>query len=79
MGGAPTLGHGFHRNIFLISGALGMNVLMFGFDSMSRMTYIRNLPDTYTYLTQELGAVVLEGYNIVGKCLLGNNSILYIP
>ncbi len=44
-----------------------MNVLMFGFDSMSRMTYIRNLPQTYTYLTQELGAVVLEGYNIVGK------------
>ena len=43
-----------------------MNVLMFGFDSMSRMTWIRNLPKTYEYFTKHLGGTVLEGYNIVG-------------
>ena len=43
-----------------------LNILMFGFDSMSRMTYMRNLPKSYKYLTEVLGATVLEGYNIVG-------------
>lgn len=42
------------------------NVLMFGFDSLSRNAFIRKLPRTYSYLTEQLGAVVLEGYNIVG-------------
>lgn len=45
---------------------LGLNVLMFGFDSLSRNTFIRKLPKSYAYLWQELNAVVLEGYNIVG-------------
>ncbi|KAH8369372.1 hypothetical protein KR009_009219 [Drosophila setifemur] len=42
------------------------NVLMFGFDSLSRNAFIRKLPRTYEYLTQQLGATVLKGYNIVG-------------
>ncbi|KAH8332700.1 hypothetical protein KR074_009232, partial [Drosophila pseudoananassae] len=42
------------------------NVLMFGFDSLSRNAFIRKLPKTYEYLTQQLGATVLKGYNIVG-------------
>ncbi|EDW15152.1 uncharacterized protein LOC6573625 [Drosophila mojavensis] len=42
------------------------NVLMFGFDSLSRNAFIRKLPRTYAYLTQQLGAIVLQGYNIVG-------------
>lgn len=46
--------------------ALGLNVLMFGFDSLSRNTFIRKLPQSYKYLHDQLGAVVLEGYNIVG-------------
>ena len=46
--------------------ALGLNVLMIGFDSVSRLTWMRNLPKTYDYLVKVLGAVVLEGYNIVG-------------
>ena len=50
-----------------VSGSPGMNVLMFGFDSMSRMTWIRNLPKTYEYFTKHLDGIVLEGYNIVGK------------
>ncbi|KAI0240983.1 hypothetical protein LSAT2_003885, partial [Lamellibrachia satsuma] len=43
-----------------------LNVLMIGFDSVSRLTWMRNLPKTYDYLVKVLGAVVLEGYNIVG-------------
>ncbi|XP_054271598.1 uncharacterized protein LOC128993578 [Macrosteles quadrilineatus] len=46
--------------------ALGLNVLMFGFDSLSRNTFIRKLPRSYAYLHDQLGATVLEGYNIVG-------------
>ena len=48
------------------STVLGMNIVMFGFDSVSRLTWIRDLPKTYNYLTEELGSVTLEGYNIVG-------------
>ena len=42
-----------------------LNVLMFGLDSMSHLSYQRKLPKTYRYL-MELGAVVMDGYNIVG-------------
>ncbi|XP_043526689.1 uncharacterized protein LOC122537526 [Frieseomelitta varia] len=45
---------------------LKLNVLMFGFDSLSRNTFIRKLPKTYQYLKEYLGALILEGYNIVG-------------
>jgi len=34
---------------------------MFGFDSVSRMTFMRFLPKTYSYLIKELGAIVLKG------------------
>ncbi|ENN76196.1 hypothetical protein YQE_07164, partial [Dendroctonus ponderosae] len=46
--------------------ALNMNVLMFGYDSLSRNAFIRKLPESYEYLTKVLNAVVLKGYNIVG-------------
>ncbi|EFN88497.1 uncharacterized protein LOC105191780 [Harpegnathos saltator] len=45
---------------------LKLNVLMFGFDSLSRNTFIRKLPKTYHFIKQQLDALVLEGYNIVG-------------
>ena len=45
--------------------ALGYNVLMFGFDSVSRMSWIRMLPKSYEYMIK-LGFVTLKGYNIVG-------------
>ncbi|CAF3486381.1 unnamed protein product [Rotaria socialis] len=45
---------------------LGYNILMFGFDSVSRMTFMRFLPKTYSFLIKELGAIVMKGYNIVG-------------
>lgn len=38
-----------------------MNVLMLGFDSLSRNTFIRKLPKTYEYMTQVLGTHVLKG------------------
>ncbi|KAI8503931.1 hypothetical protein Bbelb_179990 [Branchiostoma belcheri] len=46
--------------------ALGLNVLMFGFDSTSRLNFIRKLPKTYKYMTEILDSVVLTGYNIIG-------------
>ncbi|CAL7939740.1 unnamed protein product [Xylocopa violacea] len=46
--------------------AIKLNVLMFGFDSLSRNTFIRKLPKTYQYLKEYLNALILEGYNIVG-------------
>ncbi|XP_048514865.1 uncharacterized protein LOC105688188 isoform X2 [Athalia rosae] len=48
------------------SNSLKLNVLMFGFDSLSRNTFIRKLPKSYRYLKQSLNSLVLEGYNIVG-------------
>lgn len=42
------------------------NIIMFGFDSVSRMQWMRLLPKSYEYLTKKLGSVILEGYNIVG-------------
>ena len=50
----------------LPEGALGLNILMMGFDSVSRLMYQRNLPKTFAYLTESLGAVVLKGYNAAG-------------
>jgi hypothetical protein len=43
-----------------------MNVIIFGFDSMSRNSVIRKLPKAYDYLTNELKADILRGYNIIG-------------
>jgi len=39
---------------------------MFGFDSVSRLTWMRNLPRSYEYIVGELQATVLRGYNVVG-------------
>ncbi|GAB1603566.1 uncharacterized protein LOC115216652 [Argonauta hians] len=44
---------------------LKLNVLMLGIDSVSHMTWLRQLPKSYEYFTQ-LGGMVLDGYNIVG-------------
>lgn len=54
------------RQTKLPMGATGLNVFMFGMDSVSRMTFMRKLPQTYDYFTKKLGGLVLEGYNIVG-------------
>ncbi|KAG8186660.1 hypothetical protein JTE90_014736 [Oedothorax gibbosus] len=43
-----------------------INVLIFGLDSMSRLSFIRLLPRTYHYLTEKLGMTVFRGMNKVG-------------
>lgn len=45
--------------------SLQLNVLIFGFDSLSRMTFMRKLPKSYKKL-KSLGSIVLQGYNILG-------------
>jgi hypothetical protein len=40
---------------------LGYNVLIFGFDSVSRMTFMRFLPKSYRYLIKDLGSIVMKG------------------
>ena len=42
------------------------NILIFGFDSVSRLGWERLLPKSHSYFANELGGIVLEGYNIVG-------------
>ena len=42
------------------------NVLMYGFDSVSRNLMKRFLPQTHKYFTKHLGGHVLTGYNILG-------------
>ncbi|XP_054724869.1 uncharacterized protein LOC129235195 isoform X2 [Uloborus diversus] len=49
-----------------LDGAMKLNVLMFGLDSMSRLHWMRKLPKTTKYLVENLKASVLKGYNIVG-------------
>ncbi|XP_013412040.1 uncharacterized protein LOC106174860 [Lingula anatina] len=46
--------------------AMGFDVLMIGYDSVSRLSWMRSLPKTYQYFTKDLKGTVLEGYNIVG-------------
>ncbi|XP_023932391.1 uncharacterized protein LOC106165597 [Lingula anatina] len=46
--------------------AMGLSVLMIGYDGVSRLTWMRHLPKTYQYFTKNLKGTVLEGYNIVG-------------
>nr|XP_053620720.1 uncharacterized protein LOC128681116 isoform X1 [Plodia interpunctella] len=49
-----------------ISEELPTNILIFGFDSTARNGFIRRMPKSYRYLTEQLHAVVLKGYNILG-------------
>ncbi|KAG7170852.1 hypothetical protein Hamer_G023832 [Homarus americanus] len=43
-----------------------LSVIIFGTDSASRLNMQRHLPKTYRFLTKELGAVDLAGFNKVG-------------
>ncbi|BFZ17129.1 hypothetical protein BsWGS_20168 [Bradybaena similaris] len=45
---------------------LGLSIAFLGFDSMSRMSWLRRMPKTRDYLVAELKAIELEGYNILG-------------
>jgi hypothetical protein len=48
------------------SNNMGVDVLIYLIDSISRINFIRKLPKFYTLLTTELDAIVMEGFNIVG-------------
>ena len=46
--------------------SLRLNVLIFGFDSLSHNMWKRQLPKTYKYATENMKGIPLNGYNIVG-------------
>ncbi|XP_078596674.1 uncharacterized protein LOC144873292 [Branchiostoma floridae x Branchiostoma japonicum] len=50
----------------------GMNVLMVGFDSTSRMNFMRKLPKTFKYFTETLEGHVLKGYHVIGDATTAN-------
>uniref|UniRef100_A0A5S6R4W0 DUF229 domain containing protein n=1 Tax=Trichuris muris TaxID=70415 RepID=A0A5S6R4W0_TRIMR len=43
-----------------------LNIYFLGFDSLSRLMFMRKLKETYKYVTEVLNGTVLEMYNIVG-------------
>nr|CAD7197435.1 unnamed protein product [Timema douglasi] len=45
---------------------LHLNVLIWGFDSLSHNMFIRKMPRSYHYMRDTLQAIELHGYNIVG-------------
>ncbi|XP_059178760.1 uncharacterized protein LOC131957927 [Physella acuta] len=51
---------------------MGYGVFMFGFDSMSRMAWLRNLPKSREFYTRDLKGMELTGYNIVGDATVNN-------
>ncbi|XP_059178759.1 uncharacterized protein LOC131957926 [Physella acuta] len=51
---------------------MGYDVFMFGFDSMSRMAWLRNLPKSREFYTRDLEGMELTGYNIVGDATINN-------
>ena len=48
------------------NGLSGLSVLMLGFDSMSRMSWLRRMKSSREYLVNRLRGIELEGYNIMG-------------
>ena len=44
----------------------GLNVVLWGFDSISSLMFQRLLPQVHEYFIKTLGGIHLEGYNIVG-------------
>ena len=57
--------HKRHTESPLPNDAMGVDLMLFGFDSTSSMSWMRNIPKLHQYFTQELGAMVLEGYKLV--------------
>ncbi|PSN37412.1 hypothetical protein C0J52_21222 [Blattella germanica] len=45
------------------------SILIFGLDSMSRLNFIRQLPRTFNYLSNILGAIIFKG-----MCKVGSNT-----
>ncbi|XP_077988236.1 uncharacterized protein LOC144442738 [Glandiceps talaboti] len=60
------LPHISERTQKLPSSALGIDVIIIGFDSTSSVNFIRQMPKSYKYLTETMQSVILKGYNIIG-------------
>ncbi|XP_071798043.1 uncharacterized protein [Asterias amurensis] len=58
------------RSIKPPSDGLGLNVVMLGLESTSRMNFFRQLPETYQLLSS-FNTIVFEGYNIVADATKG--------
>ncbi|KAK0041779.1 hypothetical protein Bpfe_028821 [Biomphalaria pfeifferi] len=58
----------------LVEGFGGLSVAILGFDSMSRMSWLRRLNETRQYFHDKLGAIELEGHNIVGD---GTTAVMF--
>lgn len=43
-----------------------LDILIFGLDSVSRTSWMRQLPKSHEFIVNDLGAAVFSGYNIVG-------------
>ena len=54
------------QKIDKVKGSKGLNVVIWGTDSMSSLMFQRMLPKSHEYFTKTLGGIVLEGYNIIG-------------
>jgi hypothetical protein len=52
------------------------SVLIFGLDSMSRLNFVRQLPKTYRFLTNVLGAIVFKGMTKTGDNTFPNMMAL---
>ena len=52
--------------------AMGLNVLILGLDSVSRMCMQRYFPNTHAYFKETLGGILLEGHNTVGDGTVNN-------
>lgn len=43
-----------------------LNILIFGFDSVSHVEFIKRLPKLYSLIVHDLDGIILDNYNIVG-------------
>lgn len=58
----------------LTDGFEGMSIVIMGYDSMSRMSWLRRLVKTREYFHDTLGAIELEAHNIVGD---GTTAVMF--
>jgi hypothetical protein len=48
------------------AGTLPLNVFIWTFDSVTRNTFIRTMPQSWDYMEKTMRGVMLEGFNIIG-------------
>ncbi|XP_014789005.2 uncharacterized protein LOC106882747 [Octopus bimaculoides] len=51
---------------FVHLNTIPLNILIYGLDSLSHLSFQRKLPLSYKHLKESLGAIIMNGYNIVG-------------